>query len=498
MSQGNVTPDAKLQVATGIDVMFWVKVLGAPVIFFLIMALPIQGLQYSGKVSFALYMAMIYWWIAQPIPWAATGLLPLVVLPIAGVMKFGEIAPTYGNTSLFFLLGVLLFGHAVHKHGLARRIALYFLNIRWVGCSTYRILFVFMGTVALISAFVDDVPTIAMCVPIGMALVDYAAQVWEKAEGKKVEVKKLKAFMTLGILYAAEAGGIITVAGIPHTPVALSILEKTTKYTINYTQWMVVGLFLGVASLLVYFSVLYFLFKPEFNRIEGAEQFFASEKAALGPITKGETNTLIVFVIMAVLWILPTFYNKLPFLDIWIVPMIGIILLFLLPVRKKGEGTLSVNDLQAGTPWNIILLAVSSVAMAGIIVKFGVMKWLAALIPSYLTGAALPWLAGFITALTTNLTSGVATVNMYSTILFPIAQQVGYNPAILARILPATGMAIGMPWAGAACATAFGSGGVEMKDMIKAGIIATVIHVIVIVLLSIVLVPLFNAYTIHM
>ena len=83
-----------------------------------------------------------------------------------------------------------------------------------------------------------------------------------------------------------------------------------------------------------------------------------------------------------------------------------------------------------------------------------------------------------------------------SNLLFPIAQKVGLNPATLAWILPASGMAISLPWAGAASATAFSSGQIRFMDMIKAGATATVIHVFLVVLLSLLLVPLFGAFTI--
>ena len=55
-------------------------------------------------------------------PWAVTSLQPFVLLPVGGAMSFSDVAAGYGHTILPYLMGVMLFGHAFLKHGLARRI----------------------------------------------------------------------------------------------------------------------------------------------------------------------------------------------------------------------------------------------------------------------------------------------------------------------------------------------------------------------------------------
>jgi di/tricarboxylate transporter len=111
------------------------------------------------------------------------------------------------------------------------------------------------------------------------------------------------------------------------------------------------------------------------------------------------------------------------------------------------------------------------------------------------SAAALPWLAGVVTPILSHLTSGTATTSMVSTVMFPIANDLGYNSAVLARIIAGTAMAVSVPWAGAAAGTAFGSGSIRFGMMFKTGILATVLTVIVITILSIVLVPTLGAFT---
>lgn len=474
--------------------LFWFKLLLGPSLLGILQLITINGLDNTGQFILGLYLWIISWWITQPIPWGVTSLLPLVILPIANIMNISDVSILYGQRILFFMLSVLLFGYAVQKHGLGKRIALIFLSLRWVGSSTYRVIFVFMFTISIISAFIDDAAAIAMGIPIAMSIIKYMTEVVEKKTCKKMNVVKLQTFLILGVLYASEAGGIMTVAGIPHIATVISVMEKITKQTISFAQWSAIGIFMGIISFIVYFIALCLFFKPEFKHIDGAQDFFSAEKEKMGPMNRGEWNTLIVFLIMLILWLIPVFY-EIQFLNIWIVPIIGLILLYILPVNTTtGEGTLVVADLQKGLPWNMIFLILCGSVMASLTIKFGVIDWIRNLLPTTLNGWKLAFVTGFGTATISNFISGVATVNLMGNIFFPIAMEVGYDPSILARILPATGMAIMLPWAGAATGTVFSTGKIKIGDMIKCGLVATVLHVLAIILIAGVFVPIFNTF----
>jgi len=47
-------------------------------------------------------------------------------------------------------------------------------------------------------------------------------------------------------------------------------------------------------------------------------------------------------------------------------------------------------------------------------------------------------MAGILTGVVSHVTSGTATTAMMSSILFPVADSLNYNPAILARIIAST------------------------------------------------------------
>ncbi len=84
---------------------------------------------------------------------------------------------------------------------------------------------------------------------------------------------------------------------------------------------------------------------------------------------------------------------------------------------------------------------------------------------------------------------------MLSTILFPVARDLGYNPTILARIIAGTALAVSFPWAGAAVGTAFASGAISFGTLFRVGAVATIATALVITVLSMILVPALGAYT---
>ena len=94
--------------------------------------------------------------------------------------------------------------------------------------------------------------------------------------------------MVLGVLYAAEAGGIMTVAGIPHIGLSLSIMEQTTGISLSFLQWSLVGIPIGTLSLLAYYLILRILYKPKCVKIENANETFKAEYIAYGKMSLAE------------------------------------------------------------------------------------------------------------------------------------------------------------------------------------------------------------------
>jgi anion transporter len=486
-----VKPAAPAGSAAGLAV----RILCGPVAFLLVQALPMAGLDPKAHLGVSCYAWVLAWWVATPIPWAITGFLPLVLFPITGAMSFGDTIGLYGQRVFPFLMGVMLFGHAFSKHGLARRMAMTVLSVPGVATSGARLILMIMVVSAIVSALVDDAATVAIMIPIAVSVAAFASATYARTSGEKSP--RFMEASCLAVLYGATAGGMATPAGVPFNPLTISLLEQLTGTTISFAQWTATGVVLMVATIPMYYLVLLVMAPPEVKQIADGAQYFAEEKRTLGRLNQGEKNVLVVLIVMVTLWFLPAFVT-IPFLDIWYVPPVAMLLLFLLPVNTRtGEMTLMSKDFQDGVLWNVLFLVVSGTALAAGLARLGVTDWLGGVIKNMggLSPAVLPWFAGTVTPLFSHLTSGTATTSMVSTLLYPISADIGYNGAILARIIAGTALAVSFPWGGAAAGSAFASGQITFGRMFKVGVVVTIFNMIIVTVLSMLLVPAFGAYT---
>ncbi len=484
-----MSPQQDNKASTNRALKLFLRILAGPLVFFIVQALSLPGLEAGPHFALSCYAWVVVWWATMPIPWAITGFLPLVLFPLGGVMPFRDVAALYGQRVFPFLLGIMLFGHAFRKHGLAKRMAMNVLSIPGVATSGARLILMIIVVTAILSALVDDAAAVAIMIPIALSVARFAG---DTTSGK---TPRLMEASCLAVLYGSAAGGMATPAGVPFNPLTISLLDQLTEYQVSFAQWTLTGVILAVATVPVYYLVLRFMSPPEVHTIRDGAAYFSEAKKALGPMGPGEKNVLFVLIVMIVLWFLPAVVT-ISFLDIWFVPPVAMVLLFLLPVdAPKGEMTLGSKDVQEGVLWNILFLVVSGTAIASGLASLGITDWIGSMISAGASAAVLPWLAGLVTPILSHLTSGTATTSMVSTILFPIANDLGYNAAILARIIAGTALAVSFPWSGAGAGTAFASGEISFGTMFRIGVVATMLTMTVITILSIVLVPALGAFT---
>jgi sodium-dependent dicarboxylate transporter 2/3/5 len=67
---------------------------------------------------------MVIWWLTAAVPIPATALVPLPVVPLAGIAAEREVAASYAHPLIFLFLGGFLLAGGIQRSGLHRRIAL--------------------------------------------------------------------------------------------------------------------------------------------------------------------------------------------------------------------------------------------------------------------------------------------------------------------------------------------------------------------------------------
>ncbi len=497
---------------------YLLQLLAGPVAFWIVMVSPI-ALSYEGKVALATFVCAIVWWMTQPIPWAMAAMLPFLVFPAAGVMNIADTMRLYGQPIFFWIMGTVLMGYAIEKHGLAHRFSLAFLALPGIGGKTYRLMFTYMLTVGLVSMFVSDAATIAMTIPIGMSVYRHVRTLSAPLSAPSVapsvapsgalpgagdtaaDGSNFAAFITLGTFYASVAGGTATIMGVPHNAISISLLEQFTGRQLGFFEWMFVGVPVFLALLVAFYALLWLLVRPEIRDIPSGEAFLRAEQAKLGPIRSNERRVLLVFGIMIALFTLPTFVGlalgsqhpaalwATRALPVWVVPPAVMFMLYAIrSSTDAGAGLLTWKDTEHHAPWGTMFLVGGAVAMTDALTQFGFVELVAGVVKGLGIGTTvLPYLAAATVAISTNFISGTA---LYCSIFIPAAAQIGFNPASMAILIGHVAVGLIFPWAGATAATAFAGGDISLPRMIRIGCLATALFIVIVATIHILMAPI--------
>ena len=84
----------------------WLRLLLGPALAGLVLLLsPGDSPQVARMAAIAVWMAA--WWVTEAVAVPVTALLPLVLLPLAGIAPVSKVAQDYGRDTIFLFLGGL-------------------------------------------------------------------------------------------------------------------------------------------------------------------------------------------------------------------------------------------------------------------------------------------------------------------------------------------------------------------------------------------------------
>ncbi len=458
----------------------------------------------AGRVTLAAMAWMAVWWITEAVEIPVTALLPLVLFPMTGAASFGDAAAPYSHPMIYLFLGGFVIARSMQHWHLDRRIAL--LTLRLAGTRPPNMVAGFMLTTAALSAFVSNTATTAMMVPIAMSVVHLVhRQPDSDSRQTPAPGRDLAVCLMLAIAYSASIGGMATIIGTPPNALLVafthSTIETPYRMEITFARWLAIGLPLTLIYLpIVWFLLTHVLYRVGWSHVAGGNALIREELRKLGPTSRGERVTAIVFAITAVSWITRPWLVTLGWswegasvqplagLTDAGIAMAGAVALFVIPVDWKKRRFTMNWEVASRLPWGILVLFGGGLSLAAAVKVNGVALFLASL-AHHFAGAPAWVIVLLITAAVvflTELTSNAATTATLLPVLAALAIGLGIHPYLL--IFSATlaaSCAFMMPVATPPNAIVFGSGCVRMTDMMRAGLWLNVIGIALITLLTV-------------
>jgi sodium-dependent dicarboxylate transporter 2/3/5 len=294
-------------------------------------------------VSPALYVVLVMagFWALAPIPIYISSLFPLVLAPVLRILPADRVASFYWNDAIVLFLGSFMLSRAFEVTNLHRRIAL---KICLVCGNRPRLLLAgFCSCAAFLSMWMSNTSTAALMVPLVMPIVEELDAADEGAElnleegsadmeevsssqemlvesrsnQRAVPSTPFSKSLLLGIAYSCSIGGTCTLVGTGPNVVLVStlVLLFPEFEGLSFGVWMVYAIPVAVAAIGFLWLILVFVLNRNAKTVTFDMARYVEDYQNLGKLRVDETITIVLFVILAVLWLTrplwsgPLFHN---------------------------------------------------------------------------------------------------------------------------------------------------------------------------------------------
>ncbi len=423
------------------------------------------------------------WWITEAIAISATALLPIVLFPLSGAMPLKEAVGGYSHPYIFLFIGGFVLALSMEKWNLHRRLAL--MIIKAIGSSPPRIILGFMLATAFLSMWISNTATTVMMLPIGLAIIRLST-----------DQNDFSKALMLAIAYSASIGGIATIIGTPPNLILAGVLEETYGVELSFMKWFVFGLPFALILLFIsWYYISYKAFRLKDLNLSGVSENVEEQIQALGPLTAPEKRILIIFGLTAFAWISRSFLLQqwIPALDDAIIAIVAALILFIVP-SKMGAGPIMGWEDMRGLPWGVLLLFGGGISLAIGFARSGLADWLGHQLSSLEGTGFLLLLLILVVSVNflTEITSNLATTSVVLPILAPLALSLDLHPfSLMVAVAIAASCAFMLPVATPPNALVFGSGVIQLKDMLRTGIWLNLLSAILLILFVYFILPWF-------
>lgn len=498
-------------------------------------------------------------WVTEALPIAVTALMPIFLLPMLGVQRGQDVSKNYVNDTSTLFLGGLFIAAAMEEVNLHRRIAVGVMRV--LGSRINTLMLGLMLPTWFLSMWISNTAATSMMLPILVAVTEQMERMekldhehhgdTEDAEEKKngvasveavtmemdegstlrkksPELKRMSKGFALCVAYGANIGGIATLTGTPPNLVLQGQADifyaryGKSSSGITYVNWLAFAFPMSLLLLVLawlYLQVVFLRQKccqgTESARKKAIQSAVLKEWRALGRIKFAEVEVLVLFCVLALLWI----FRNIPNVGGWgelfkdaktgkvstardsTASILVACLLFILPREvpnvfcwfKPSETNpkpgftpiLSWRVAQDKVSWGVIILLGGGFALADAATKSGLSIWIGCKLAVF--DFLDPWVMNLLVCLIiagiTEITSNTAIASLAMPIMFELATSVGMHPLyMMISTAVATSFAFCLPVATPPNAIVFSTGFVTILDMGIVGIPMNILSILVLTL----------------
>ena len=436
---------------------------GAVAVLLIFWFLPVE-LDVRIKRSIGVAAFMIVLWATEAFDVGITGILGPYLFWVLGIATPAIAFSGFANDTTWFMLGALLIGAMTQISGLGQRIG--FLVVSAAGSSYSGILFALIVADFLLAFIVPSgVARVVIMAAIGIGLI--------KAFGVGPNSNIARGIFIM-FTYSATIFDKMLIAN-PPAILARGIIERVGGVHVSWSHWFISYLPCDLITIVVCWKMAMWLYPPEVKELPGGKDVLKRHLQAMGPWSANEKKCAFLVLVAVSLWMTDFYHGINPSMI-----GIGVGLASLLP----GIGFVSAKDFR-NVNLSVFFLVGGAICMTNVLIDTKAINimtqvmfsWMGPAITSvYHSTVILYW-----TAFVYHIFLAVET-SMIATSMPPLMQfalEKGFNP-----------LAVGMIWVfasggkifiyqSAAVITGYSYGYFTARDVLKVGLILTLVESVI-------------------
>ena len=450
------------------------------------------GLTQSAWWYFALFAAVIVGLILEPIPAAAIGLIGVA---FAAAMRYVYADITlsvnwalsgFADTTVWLIFGAFVFSMGYNKTGLGRRIALAL--VRWLGGRTLG-----LGYAITLADLVLAPGTPSNTARSGGTIFPVIRNIpaLYGSEPNSPTARKIGSYIMWTALAATCVTSSMFITALAPNAAALTIVKTTAKLDINWLQWFMGFIPVGIVLLLLVPILTYLIYPPEIKESKEIPAWAGQELDKMGKITRPEIIMIGLVILAIFLWItgsnvlfsLPYFGTN--FINATTVVLVGIALMLVTNIVTWDE------ILGNKGAWNVLVWFATLVTLASGLNTVGFVKWFAQLAAAPLTGMDPIMAMALLVALFFFIHYFFASLSAHTAAVLPVVLAIGMQfkgipvlPFALLLVYALGLMGIITPYATGPSPIYYGSGYISRTDFWKLGLIFGIIFIVVLLVIG--------------
>ncbi len=465
-----------------------IKLLSGPVLAAIIfMCCKASGWNLAMSATLGLFGWMAAWWLTEAISIYFTALLPLIILPVFGVMPMDKVAPLYMQEVIFLFIGGFLLAYVMEKSGLHSRLALFIL--KFVPKTGKGVLGGVMTATFIVSMFINNTATVAMLLPAVLGL--------NEELNKQQPGKSMAAPMLLGLAFSASIGGMATTIGTAPNLIFLNAYhEHFPNAPISFLKWLQFGLPIALMIQTAAYFVLAYFFRKSLNEIKIEDSFVQQEFVKLGPPSRDEK--IIGFLILVLFagflfkdnidlgsFTIPGYSNLLPdskAIKESTLMMFICMLFYFIPSKKEKRKLMDWDDFKR-VPIGVLFLFGGGFALSKGIEESGLSGWITEQFQFLSTFPSILFLLFMVSIVTlmSEFASNVATMNILMAVIFNVLIMVDLLPQqVLIAVAMAASIGYALPAATPPNSIVYGTEFIKARDMIKTGFLVDIAAILIV------------------